>query len=99
MTDTNTPAPTDQPGFILGIVSCVCAVLGFFIPFLGLVLAIVGLVCGIKAYKAGKAANYQLGTTLGLIGGLISGISLLFASLAMLTVIGAVGSIGLLGAF
>ncbi|PCI01606.1 MAG: hypothetical protein COB76_00975 [Alphaproteobacteria bacterium] len=97
MTETNT-ASEQQPGLVLGVVSCVCAVLAFFIPVLGLILAIVALVCGIKGYKAAKAVHYQNGTILGLVGSLIGGISLLFAAISVIALLGMAGGIGMMGA-
>lgn len=97
MTETNN-APAAQPGLVHGVISCVCAGLGFFIPAIGLVLAIVGLVLGVKAYRAGKQAGYQTGMVLGLIGALVSGISLAVAAFVLLSLVGLVGGIGLMGA-
>jgi len=97
MTNANT-MPNGQPGLIGGIISCVCAAFGFFVPVLGLLLAIIGLFVGMGAYKAGKRANYQPGLILGLIGAVISGVSLIIAALAVFALLGVVGGVGMLGA-
>lgn len=87
MNETSAP----QPGLVAGIVSCVCAAFGFVIPGLGLIFAIVGLVAGIRGYRAAKGAGYQAGIILGLIGSLISGICLAVAAIAVLALIGGAG--------
>lgn len=88
-------APT-SPGLVSGIVSCVCAVFGFFVPVLGMVLAIIGLVAGLQAYGKGKAAGYRPGLILGLIGALVSGLCLVVAALAILALVGMIGGAGMM---
>lgn len=99
MSEVQSLENNSSPGLVLGIVSCVCAVVGFFIPLLGLVLAAVALVCGIVGFKAARAANYQAGIVLTLIGALVSGISLLVSLLTAFAFIGLAGGFGLFGAF
>ena len=48
---------------------------------------------GIKGYRAAQGAGYQTGIILGLIGSLISGISLAVAAIAVLALIGGAGLI------
>ena len=79
-------ATAPQPGLVAGIVSCICAAFGFVIPGLGLIFATVGL-----GYRAAQGAGYQTGIILGLIGSLISGISLAVAAIAVLALIGGAG--------
>lgn len=85
------------PGMVHGVASCVCAVLGFFIPFIGLILAVVGLVLGLRAFKTGKANGNDTVNILGLIGAIISGISIVVGIFSMIALIGGIGLLGLMG--
>lgn len=85
------------PGMVQGVASCVCAILGFFIPFVGLILAVIGLVLGLKAFKIGKANGNDTVNILGLIGAIISGISILVGIFSMIAVIGGIGLMGAIG--
>ena len=60
------------PGLVQAVASCICGILGFFIPIVGVVLAIIGAVMGWKAYKTGKASGNDMVHIVGMIGGLIS---------------------------
>lgn len=60
------------PGLVQAVASCICGLLGFFIPIVGVVLAIVGVVIGWKAFKIGKASGNDIVHIVGMIGGLIS---------------------------
>ena len=60
------------PGLIQAVASCLCGFLGFFIPIVGVVLAIIGIVMGRQAYKIGKANSNDTVHITGMIGGLIS---------------------------
>lgn len=100
--DNNQPAPPSQPpssvptssmqapGTILGIVSLVCGVLGL-LPSFGIVLAIAGLVLGIIARKQAIPVNNATGKTLGVIGAILSSITLIIALVTILFVGGLLG--------
>lgn len=88
-------APSGSPGLVTAIFSCVFAVLAAFIPFIGWLFAIVGLVLGLNAHKAAKRADYQPGLIFGLIGAIVSGITLVWSVFATLFGLGALALLGL----
>lgn len=85
------------PGLVHGVAACVCAVLGFFIPVLGVIRAVVGLVLGIKAFGIGKENGNDTVNILGLIGAILSGISVIVSIFAMMALIGGIGLLSVLG--
>lgn len=71
------------PGLVQAVASCICGFLGFFIPIVGVVLAIVGIVLGRQAYRIGKANGNDTVNITGLVGGLISLGALIIALFAL----------------
>lgn len=92
--ETQTPPSGGQaaPGTILGIVSLICGILGLT-PTFGIILAVVGLVTGSIARKQASAANNDTGRTLGLIGMILSAITLVIALISLIFVGGVLMSL------
>jgi hypothetical protein len=76
-----------QQAFRLGGVSLACGVIGIFVPFLGLLLAVFALVTGVKAFKKGRQYNDQAGQIMGLIGSIIGGLTLAAYTVSLLFMI------------
>ena len=72
-----------------GIISLICGILGFFIPFVGLLLAIVAIIFGLKGRKEDdEPLLATIGLILGLIAVIIS-IIVIVMVISMFAVIGA----------
>jgi hypothetical protein len=78
------------------VIAIVCAVLAFFLPGLGVILAIFGLVLGIKARKEAQAEGDENAALVGLIAIVITAIALIFAALALLSLLALGGGLGLM---
>lgn len=81
-----------KAGLVLGIVSCVLAVISWFIfswaALVALPLAIVGLVLSAKAGKAQKSGVATAGLILGIIATVLSGIGMACVICAICVIIG-----------
>lgn len=83
------PAKASIPqGLVSGIVSCVCGAFAFFIPILGLILATVGVMAGLRGLGKSMRGGYTPGITLNLIGSLVSGIALILSIIAVIAIAG-----------
>lgn len=94
------PQPQPQPqhmtpsdGTVLGIVSIAFGALGF-IPTFGVLFAGIGLILGIRARKQAVAAGNATGNTLGVIGILLSAVTLVIAVLLLIVMLTALGVLG-----
>ena len=72
MTTENSTTSTTTPGLVQAVASCICGLLGFIVPIVGIILAIVGCFLGRQAYRTGKANGNDVVHITGMIGGLLS---------------------------
>jgi hypothetical protein len=77
-------AASKEDGTILGIISIICAVLGFPIPF---ILSVAALVCGIVGKSKAKMAGNATGVTLNWIGIALSLITIVFWAIICLAMV------------
>ena len=56
------------PGLIAGVCSIVAGIVGFSVPVLGMVASCVGIWLGVRAFRAGRSANYRPSAICGGIG-------------------------------
>lgn len=78
-----------------GIISLVCAVVSFLIPFIGIFTLIAAVVFGIKGKNLGRDLPDKTAYYLSIAGLVISGIALLFILLALAACVGVIGLVGL----
>src|SRR5882672_11260078 len=69
-------APQD-PGTVLGVISCVCGIVGLLHRF-GILLSVLGLITGIIGRRQAKAASNATGAEIGLIGIIVSALAWLW---------------------
>ena len=77
-------AASKEDGTVLGIISIICAVLGFPIPF---ILSVAALVCGIVGKSKAKTAGNVTGVTLNWIGIALSLITIVFWAIICLAMV------------
>jgi hypothetical protein len=70
-------SPEAQRAFKLGVISLICAFVGVIIPLLGVILAVVSFVTGRNAFRQGRQHNEQAGQYMGLVGAIVSGLTIL----------------------
>lgn len=86
-----------DPSMTKAIIAIGCAILGFFIPLLGIILSIVAIVLGRKARADAKSAGNESATMVALIAIILGAISLIFAAFGLLALVLYGGSLAFLG--
>jgi len=79
-----------------GLLALGCSVLAFFIPVIGIVLSVIGLIFGRKARAQAKVEGDDTASTVGMIAIIISVISLIFTVLGLLTIMSLSSGLGLM---
>ncbi len=80
-------------------IAMACAIAGFFIPFIGLLFAIAGLIVGRQARKAAQEAGDDNAALVGLVAVITSIIVIVFAVIGMFTLLFVGSTMMGLGAF
>lgn len=78
-----------------GIISIVCAIISFIVPFIGIFTLVVSIFFGIKGKNLGRDLPDKTAYYLSIAGLVISGIALGIVVLTLATCVGLVGVIGL----
>lgn len=95
--DLNADDPA-RAAMTAGIISLVCAIISFIIPFIGIVTLVVSVVFGIKGKNLGRDLPDKTAYYLSIAGLLISGIALAMMIFALVACAGMIGVASLGGA-
>jgi hypothetical protein len=71
-------AVQNQPGLVLGLCSIVAGLIGFGVPVLGMIASLAGIGLGVWGFRRGLAARYTGGIACGIIGTVVSVLSIVF---------------------
>lgn len=96
---TASPGGSDQMSGSMkkAIIAIICAVLAFFIPVVGVVLAIAGLMLGRQARSAAKAEADDSAALVAMIAIVVAAIALFFAAIALVSLVLFGSGLALLG--
>jgi hypothetical protein len=73
-----------QPGFVVSLCSIAAGLVGFSVPVLGMIASCAGIWLGIWGFHQGRAARYTPSVACGLVGLILSLLSIVFWVCAIL---------------